>query len=245
MAHGLQLFNSNGKILIDSEIAFSTIRVVERGVMVSGTSIPIYDDPNAMLFVTPDTIGASLYATSSDSSWGYGTTELRIHATSGYIRYVKVKHCEDFPIIGGYGIAVYSNTGTPKLVFSDKVDYVRVIGKVAYYGGTASTPLAANLASSKRKYVSAYSLSPYRYEASNVYVYSPYVSFNSDGSAMYLSERGVPANGTPYGYTWYTTEYITVIGIFGVPYTTTRIVAHYWFWPLSYTAVKQFTILEC
>ena len=182
MAYGIEVKNQDGIIILDNS-PYSVLAVIESGTYASGTNIPMQVDPNAMLFIRPTITSASIYGGVDNKGWGSNNS---VNATSGTISYVKMRPMSSFPV-SGYGLAIYDNTGSPLLVFTDSAQYVRLMSSTTTaVTSTITIPMRATL-SGKYKYINRECLGIINQWTSGYDTVN--VSFSAAGDAVYLDRH--------------------------------------------------------
>jgi hypothetical protein len=122
MSYGIEIRNQYGEIILDNT-PYSVMKIVDGYPLtaarnISKDSATFNCSPGEVIFIRASnngTVGGSAgYANLAGISTG-----------SGDLTYVKIVSCENLTA-SGYGLAVFSNEGTPKLVFSDSIKFAKL-----------------------------------------------------------------------------------------------------------------------
>lgn len=151
MSYGIEIRNQYDEIILDNT-PYSVMRVLDgypdtapRNTLKTSSLFSVAT--NEAIFVRASNNGG---IGGSSSFAGVGTT-------SGDISYVKIKSCENLTV-SGYGLAVFSNEGTPKLVFSDSIRFVKLVyADYLAIPGSGITVTIPEVSTGMSRYVSLYS----------------------------------------------------------------------------------------
>jgi hypothetical protein len=192
MSYGIEIKNIYGEIILDNT-PFSVMRVLDGYPTTAPAGTSKYDE----IFACTDGEVVFVRSTDDGAVGGAGTYEKMIGgiAASSTLTYVKLKSCENLTATG-YGLAVFSNEGTPKLVFSDSMKFVKFVFTYTGVVGESAEPLAMKfsiplLSEGMHRYVSVSSFGmcntkntdnwadvlKMRFGVDSVYIYSERVTF--------------------------------------------------------------------
>jgi hypothetical protein len=123
MSYGIEIRNQYDEVILDNT-PYSVLRVLDGYPATAARGISKY---NATFAVAS---GESVFVRSTDDGFVGGSVAysniVGIAASSSSLTYVKLKSCENLTV-SGYGLAVFSNEGTPKLVFSDSIRFAKLV----------------------------------------------------------------------------------------------------------------------
>jgi hypothetical protein len=158
MSYGIEIRNQYGEIILDNT-PYSVMRVLDGYPATTSR----HTAKRSSLFSVNSGEAVFIRASNDGGVGGAGdglspNSSLDVISTdSGDLTYVKIKSCENLTA-SGYGLAVFSNEGTPKLVFSDSIKFAKLV--YANYLSVPSTGVTVNipaLSVGMHRYVSLYS----------------------------------------------------------------------------------------
>ena len=122
MSYGIEITNIYGEIILDNT-PYSVMRIIDGYPLMAASGTSKY----AATFACAS--GEVAFVRSTDDGFvGGSVTYQNMYniVASSSLTYVKVKSCENLTPTG-YGLAVFSNEGTPKLVFSDSIKFAKFV----------------------------------------------------------------------------------------------------------------------
>jgi hypothetical protein len=142
MSYGIEIRNQYNEVILDNT-PYSVMRIVDGYPATAATGTSKY---NGIFACNP---GEVIFVRSTDNGFIGGSISYAniagVGASASTIAYVKIVSCENLTA-SGHGLAVFSNEGVPKLVFSDSIRFAKF---VFTYTGTIpwdySNPLVYNI----------------------------------------------------------------------------------------------------
>ncbi len=134
---GAFILNTDGYPLVDH--AHPIMSVIERGIWLSGKSIPTKADPAYILAIRAATLGASVWVTCATSAVdNYNSvivseTDLFIHTSSGAIEFIKIGlNTKISKGIGTFGLSIFKETPNrakplPDVCFNNAMKFPSIV----------------------------------------------------------------------------------------------------------------------